>query len=88
MAFLLAGCGNQYVKPCQLDMSVTLDTADGVDAECRGWQNIRNDYGNPITRGRKIRGCSDIANKKIVTIDNDAVIAHEVRHQWGAHCKK
>lgn len=82
------GCGiKQYRTPCEFDLRVRLEgDTNKAHETCRNVIHSCPDDGCEFKEVQRASGCADTGNGKIVVVDQDFVMAHELRHMLDARC--
>ena len=82
------GCGfKQYRYPCEFDVRVRLERdTNRAHETCRKVMHSCPDRGCEFTAVERAAGCADVTRGKIVVVDQDFVITHEMRHMFDKNC--
>ena len=86
MALTACAGPSEYVKPCTVEISFTLDEDDAVHKYCAG-RVSRLDDGSKPSPSTRFNGCAASATGVIHASENQETWGHEVRHVLDRHCR-
>lgn len=84
------GCAGMepYKTPCEFTVKVRLEADTNKTHEtCRKVLHSCPDEGCEFKGSGIVAGCADTAKNKMVIVNQDFVIAHEMRHFFDAKCR-
>ena len=89
VALVFNGCVGlkEYQTPCEFDVRVRLESdTNKAHQTCRNVIHSCPDSGCQFKDVQIAAGCADTTNGNMVVVDQDYVMAHEMRHFFDAKC--
>jgi hypothetical protein len=75
-----------YPLPCTLNITVILASPQYVNDVCHDFDNIQNDWGEPVKPGEWINGCINYEDNVIIVSGDAKTLKHEFDHLWKHYC--
>lgn len=81
----MSGRATKYVTPCQIEMTLLLESAKNVDTRCKSIGPLRKDDGTPA---KEALACARRFPPLIVVTEDPESVWHEVQHLLDRYCLK